>query len=66
MDITKIKAYTLNKILMLLQWNSNKYYKSLYGFPILSKVPMLIHWQNIEHSGQNFNEEAQHEFPDVS
>lgn len=24
---------------------------------------MLIQWQNIEYSGQNFNEEAQHVFP---
>lgn len=26
---------------------------------------MLIQWQNIEYSGQNFNEEAQHEFPRI-
>lgn len=26
---------------------------------------MLIQWQNIEYSGQNFNEEAQHEFPGI-
>lgn len=32
---------------------------------ILSNVPMLIQWQNIEYSGQNFNEEAQHEFPGI-
>lgn len=32
---------------------------------ILSNIPMLIQWQNIEYSGQNFNEEAQHEFPGI-